>query len=128
MAAAAVGPAFTPGEKTVFETLRVVKRLRLRGLTRGDQETLRETFARWKREKPHLSGALDPLLASFEKANYSSASVSEEEWQAARRLARDLLKRTSGRAAADCPCSLKPAKRHLNLRSPAPRARGAFSF
>lgn len=30
-------------------------------------------------------------------------------------------------AAADCPCSLKPAKRHLNLRSPrAPRARGVF--
>ncbi|MBS5913261.1 MAG: transglutaminase domain-containing protein [Paenibacillus macerans] len=92
-----LGRPLTPGEKTVFETLRVVKRLRLRGLTRGDQETLRETFARWKREKPHLSGALDPLLASFEKANYSSASVSEEEWQAARRLARDLLKRTSGR-------------------------------
>lgn len=87
-----LGRPLTPGEKTIFETLRAVKRLRRSGLTRTDQETLREAFGRWKLEQPHLSEALDPLLICFERASYSPDAVSLAEWRTARQHAQHALK------------------------------------
>lgn len=90
-----VGRPLTPGEKTVYETLRLVKRLGRRGFARGDQETLREAFGRWKLERPQLAEALDPLLLHYEQANYGR-SPGTADWRAVRELSRRAVKLAGG--------------------------------
>ncbi|MGG6313478.1 DUF4129 domain-containing transglutaminase family protein [Paenibacillus macerans] len=87
-----LGRPLTAGEKTIFETLRVVKRLRRRGFERSDQETLREAFGRWKLKQPELAEALDPLLICFEEAGYSPGTVSPAQFRKAQQLARQAIK------------------------------------
>lgn len=90
-----LGRPLTPGEKTIYETLRLVKRLRRRGLARGDQETLREAFGRWKLERPRLAEVLEPLLLLYEQANYGR-SPAASDWRAARELTRKAVKLAGG--------------------------------
>lgn len=87
-----LGHALTPGEKTIFGTLRAVRKLRRKGLQRSDQETLREAFGRWKEERPQLKDVLSELLASFEKASYSPAAISTHEWRKVQQLSNQLVK------------------------------------
>ncbi|WP_018752631.1 DUF4129 domain-containing transglutaminase family protein [Paenibacillus sanguinis] len=89
-----LGRPLTPGEKTIYETLRLVKRLGRRGFSRTREETLREAFGRWKVERPELAAALDPLLEQFERANYSSGAATPRDWHTARSLARQAVKAT----------------------------------
>ncbi|MNI22495.1 Protein-glutamine gamma-glutamyltransferase [compost metagenome] len=91
------GRSLSPGEKAVFETLRVVNRLKRRGLERNDSETLRESFNRWRVEKPELSSMLGALLAQFELASYSQHSFTNEQWRDVRTLSRQLFKATRKR-------------------------------
>ncbi|WP_068784825.1 transglutaminase-like domain-containing protein [Paenibacillus phocaensis] len=90
-----LGRPLTSGEKAIYETLRLVKRLRRRGLTRGDQETLREAFGRWKLERPQLAEVLDPLLLLYEQANYGR-SPAAADWRAAREMSRKAVKLAGG--------------------------------
>lgn len=90
-----VGRPLTSGEKTVYETLRLVKRLGRRGFTCVDQETLREAFGRWKLERPQLAEALDPLLLHYEQANYGR-SPGTADWRAVRELSRRAVKLAGG--------------------------------
>lgn len=89
-----LGRPLTPGEKTIYETLRLVRRLGRRGFSRTGEETLRETFGRWKVERPQLAVVLDPLLEQFERANYSSGTVTAGDWLTTRSLARQAVKAT----------------------------------
>ncbi|MMZ63972.1 hypothetical protein D1872_262640 [compost metagenome] len=91
------GHSLSPGEKAVFETLRVVNRLKRRGLERNDSETLRESFNRWRIQKTELSSMLDSLLALFERASYSQYSFTYEQWREVRTLSRQLFKATRKR-------------------------------
>ncbi|MBW4839228.1 MAG: DUF4129 domain-containing protein, partial [Paenibacillaceae bacterium] len=90
-----LGRPLTPGEKAIYETLRLVRRLRHRGFVRGDQETLREAFGRWKLERPQLAEALDPLLLIYEQANYGR-NPAAADWRAARELSRRVVKLAGG--------------------------------
>lgn len=92
-----LGRPLAPEEKTVYETLRLVRRMRRRGFTRGDQETLREAFERWKLERPQLAEVLDPLLLLYEQAMYSSSpSPAAANWRAARELSRKATRLVGG--------------------------------
>ncbi|WP_059044321.1 DUF4129 domain-containing transglutaminase family protein [Paenibacillus rubinfantis] len=90
-----LGRPLTPGEKTIYETLRLVRRLRRKGLARSDQETLREAFGRWKRERPQLAEVLDPLLLLYEQASYGR-SPAASDWRAAREMTRKAVKLAGG--------------------------------
>lgn len=90
-----LGRPLTPGEKAIYETLRLVRRLRHRGLVRGDQETLREAFGRWKLERSQLAEVLDPLLLIYEQANYGR-NPAAADWRAARELSRRAVKLAGG--------------------------------
>lgn len=87
-----LGRPLTPGEKTIYETLRLVKRLGRQGFTRTKEETLREAFGRWKVERPQLAETLDLLLQQFERANYSSGTVTAGDWLTTRSLVKQAVK------------------------------------
>lgn len=87
-----LGRSLTPGEKTIVETLRITKRLQTKGLLRSDNETLRESFERWKQEKPELTSLLDRLLYYFERSTYSVQTCTHDEWKEVRLLSRQLIK------------------------------------
>lgn len=87
-----LGRPLTPGEKTIYETLRLVKRLGRQGFTRTKEETLRESFGRWKVERPQMAETLDLLLQQFERANYSSGTVTAGDWLTTRSLVKQAVK------------------------------------
>lgn len=90
-----MGRTLTWGDKIIFETQRIMKKLRRRGWSRADHETMRESFQRWTLEQPQLSEPLNLLLLRFEKANYSPDAVTFEEWRSVQDLTRQILKRSS---------------------------------
>ncbi|GGH28142.1 DUF4129 domain-containing transglutaminase family protein [Paenibacillus segetis] len=90
-----MGRKLTWGDKVIFETQRLVTRLRRKGLRRADHETIRESFSRWMIERPQINEALNLLLLSFEKASYSPDTISLEEWRAVQKLTRQILRITS---------------------------------
>ncbi|MNJ58305.1 hypothetical protein D3C77_539340 [compost metagenome] len=92
-----LGRPLTSGEKTIFETHRITKRLRSRGLVRSDSETMRESFDRWKQERPELSTHLDRLLHYFERSTYSMEACAHDEWREVRQISRQLLRITRKR-------------------------------
>ncbi|PZD93984.1 hypothetical protein DNH61_21090 [Paenibacillus sambharensis] len=78
----------------VYEMERFLRYCRKHGLDRSDNETLRESFARWSRERSSLAGELGEILALFERAKYSAAESSREEAERAAtrmRAARELV-------------------------------------
>lgn len=50
-----------------------------------DHETLKETFERWSVQEPALVGGIDEVVALFEKASYSSESISSQELERAKK-------------------------------------------
>lgn len=88
------GRPLTPGDKAVLETHRVVRRLRRRGFERSEDETLREAFQRWKDKDPELTSPLDDLLREFERASYSTQSLSQNQWKIVRSISRKLMQMT----------------------------------
>lgn len=92
-----MGHKLSAAEKTVLETMRAVRALRWRGFERSEEETLRETFARWSTARPDLSRVLNDLLQEFELASYSQAAYEEERWRHARDLSKELFRNTGKR-------------------------------
>jgi len=60
---------------------RLLARFKRKGLSWAEHETFREMTARWKKEHAWLQKDLESLLLAFEKAKYSGARLTEEEYQ-----------------------------------------------
>ncbi|MDO7905512.1 transglutaminase domain-containing protein [Paenibacillus sp. JX-17] len=86
------GKPLSADEKVVVETERWMRYLRRKGLQRGTHETLRESVQRWGDSSPEVRGILAQLLSLFEKARYSPASVTDEEWRTVQAYAGQLRK------------------------------------
>lgn len=87
------GKPLTPADKVIAETERWLKAAHRRGLTRGSDETLRESVTRWERQYPSLGSSLTPLLRKFEAARYSPKHIVEDEWRSVQADAVELKKR-----------------------------------
>lgn len=86
------GKPLTPADKVIAETERWLKYANRRGLTRGADETLRESVSRWESQNPSLGLSLTPLLRKFEAARYSPKHILEEEWRTVQSDAEQLKK------------------------------------
>lgn len=79
--------SFTANDRIVWETERLLRRCRRKGLVRAEHETLREAVSRWSDSngKPKLE--LIEVMDIFEKAKYSTVKASADE---AERFARKI--------------------------------------
>lgn len=96
------GQKLTPDQKVIVLTERWIQRLKRKGIRRDTHETLRESVKRWNQDMPALAPSLDRLLTLFEKARYSPAAVTEDEWKQVHMLSRELreaFKKTEDLAA-----------------------------
>lgn len=85
-----MGKELSPAEKVVAETERWLRSVHRHGLTRGKNETLRESVAKWHSSVPALGESLDVLLELFEKARYSPEAIASDEWRAVQKVAEQL--------------------------------------
>ncbi|WP_334075284.1 DUF4129 domain-containing transglutaminase family protein [Paenibacillus sp. A14] len=92
-----LGRPLTMSEKAVMETLRIVGKMKRRGFERSGDETLRESFARWKEQEPGISAVLDRLLREFEQASYSPQAFSVSQWKIVLELGHKLDRMTRKR-------------------------------
>ncbi|MCA1292906.1 transglutaminase domain-containing protein [Paenibacillus sp. alder61] len=92
-----LGRPLTLSEKAVMETLRIVGKMKRRGFARSGDETLRESFARWKEQEPGISAVLDGLLREFEQASYSPQAFSVSQWRIVQELGHKLNRMTRKR-------------------------------
>lgn len=90
------GKPLTPADKVIAETERWLRYANRRGLTRGADETLRESVTRWESQYPSLGLSLTPLLRKFEAARYSPKHILEEEWRTVQSDAEQLKKSIKG--------------------------------
>ncbi|TLS53704.1 transglutaminase domain-containing protein [Paenibacillus antri] len=67
--------------KLLADVERLMARFKRKGLSWSEHETFREMTARWKTQHTWLQKDLESLLAAFEKAKYSGARLTEEEYQ-----------------------------------------------
>ncbi len=67
--------------KLLADVERLLARFRRKGLSWSEHETFREMTARWKTQHTWLQKDLESLLTAFEKAKYSGARLTEEEYQ-----------------------------------------------
>ncbi|HZG78755.1 MAG TPA: transglutaminase domain-containing protein [Paenibacillus sp.] len=67
--------------KLLADVERLLARFRRKGLSWSEHETFREMTARWKTQHTWLQKDLEGLLTLFEKAKYSGARLTEEEYQ-----------------------------------------------
>lgn len=84
------GRKLTPDQKVVVLTERWLRKLKRKGIRRDSHETLRESVKRWNKDMPALAPSLNRLLALFEKARYSPAAVTEDEWKQVHMVSREL--------------------------------------
>ncbi|GAA4845968.1 transglutaminaseTgpA domain-containing protein [Paenibacillus vulneris] len=68
-------------QKVIIECERLLRICRRNGYVRYEHETLREAMRRWSQQSKWMKSDLEQVLAVFEKAKYSKAEISEEEWQ-----------------------------------------------
>lgn len=73
--------SFTADERIVWETEKLMRRARRRGLSKAEHETLREAMLRWSGQRNWLQEDLGGLLVLFEKAKYSGVQATHEEAQ-----------------------------------------------
>lgn len=67
--------------KFLADMERLLARLRRKGLTWSDHETLREMMTRWMKQHNGLKPDMEALLLTFEKAKYSGVGLTEEEYR-----------------------------------------------
>ncbi|MEJ8304127.1 transglutaminase domain-containing protein [Saccharibacillus sacchari] len=91
-----MGGPLTDGQKIVLETERFLRFLKQKGLKREENETLRESVARWETTVTGTEAALAPILRMFEKARYSPERVTAEEWAEMQRYSSSLRKSWKG--------------------------------
>ncbi|NUU60530.1 DUF4129 domain-containing transglutaminase family protein [Paenibacillus agri] len=75
------GGPLTPDQKVLIETGRWVKYMRRRGMRKESHETLRESVARWSKERPAAAENLTVLLGMFEQAKYSPDVIEDKDWR-----------------------------------------------
>lgn len=68
-------------QKVIIECERMLRICRRKGYTRLEHETLREAVRRWSKQSKYLKADLEQVLFIFEKAKYSKAEITEEDWQ-----------------------------------------------
>jgi transglutaminase-like putative cysteine protease len=68
-------------QKIIVECERMLRILRRNGYVREDYETLREAVRRWTKQSKWMSADLESVLNTFEKAKYSKAEVTEEDYR-----------------------------------------------
>ncbi|MFH5182710.1 DUF3488 and DUF4129 domain-containing transglutaminase family protein [Paenibacillus sp. TAB 01] len=73
-------------QKVIVECERLLRICRRNGYERQEHETLREAMRRWTKQSKWMKADLDQILAIFEKAKYSKAEITEEDWQQASEL------------------------------------------
>ncbi len=66
--------------KIIVEFERLLRYGRRKGYSRQEHETIREAAARWTRQSMWLKADLDTALQLFEKAKYSQADASEQDF------------------------------------------------
>ena len=71
--------AMSGNERIVYETERLIRICRRRGLERSEHETLRETIRRWSERRRSLADDFQEVLALFERAKYGGRPVAEED-------------------------------------------------
>lgn len=81
-----MGKELSPAEKVVAETERWLRFMHRHGLTRGKNETLRESVAKWQSSVPALGESLNSLLGIFEKSRYSPEAIASDEWRAVQKV------------------------------------------
>jgi transglutaminase-like putative cysteine protease len=67
-------------QKIIVEFERLLKFSRRKGYSRGEHETMREAVGRWSQKSKWLKPDLETVLNLFEKAKYSQATASEQEY------------------------------------------------
>ncbi|MFC5651803.1 DUF4129 domain-containing transglutaminase family protein [Paenibacillus solisilvae] len=69
----------TVNERIVKDTNRLIRYGRKKGLDHHEYETVRETMSRWSTRLTFLHKEFHAVLAAFEKAMYSSQTMTQEE-------------------------------------------------
>ncbi|WP_042159426.1 transglutaminaseTgpA domain-containing protein [Paenibacillus gorillae] len=71
--------SFSSDERIVWETERLLRKCRRKGLERGEHETLREALLRWSDGGKPLQSDWREVLDGFERAKYSPVKSSNED-------------------------------------------------
>jgi hypothetical protein len=77
-------------QKVIIECERMQRICRRKGYIRFEHETLREAIRRWTKQSKWLTADLEQVLSIFEKAKYSKAEITEDEWQSTSQLVEKL--------------------------------------
>ncbi|WP_248926799.1 transglutaminase TgpA family protein [Paenibacillus hamazuiensis] len=68
-------------QKVIVECEKLLRIFRRKGYTRHEHETVREAVQRWSKQSKWMKADLEQILNAFEKAKYSKAEVTEQDWQ-----------------------------------------------
>ncbi|PZE22762.1 transglutaminase TgpA family protein [Paenibacillus xerothermodurans] len=77
-------------QKVIIECERMLRICRGKGYVRMEHETMREAVARWTKQSKWLTADLEHVLSIFEKAKYSQAEITEEDWRNTAKLVEKL--------------------------------------
>ncbi|TBL75365.1 transglutaminase TgpA family protein [Paenibacillus thalictri] len=68
-------------QKVIVECEKLLRICRRKGYNRMEHETMREAMQRWSKQSKWMKNDLEYVLSTFEKAKYSKAEVTEQDWQ-----------------------------------------------
>ncbi|MCS7461665.1 DUF3488 and transglutaminase-like domain-containing protein [Paenibacillus doosanensis] len=68
-------------QKVIIECERLIRICKRNGYVRHEHETLREAIGRWSQQSKWMKADLEQVLGTFEKAKYSNAEITEQDWQ-----------------------------------------------
>ncbi|NIK75218.1 transglutaminase-like putative cysteine protease [Paenibacillus castaneae] len=71
--------SYTPNDQIVFETQKLLRMCKKRGMERQEHETLREAVLRWSQSQKRLREDFRWVLDGFEQAKYSPMIVTAED-------------------------------------------------
>ncbi|MFX3635706.1 MAG: DUF4129 domain-containing transglutaminase family protein [Candidatus Pristimantibacillus sp.] len=71
--------SYSADERIVWETEKLLKKCRKKGLERAEHETLNEAVSRWSLSRSGMKGEFLEILNGFERAKYSSATATIDD-------------------------------------------------
>jgi transglutaminase-like putative cysteine protease len=77
-------------QKVIVECERMLRICRRNGYTRDEHETLREATGRWIMQSKWMKSDLEQVLSIFEKAKYSNAEITENDFQSTTQIVEKL--------------------------------------
>lgn len=86
------GRTLSFGDKAMHSVMVMVKRLKRKGYTWNESQTLREAFEEWSKFAPAVAPKLSLILQKFEKGSYSPDNITEQEWRLIQSLTHQVLK------------------------------------